>query len=163
MPAALAGPLGRVRSLWSTISVGQKVVIGLLVAGLVLGRFVFYRWIPAPTMAPLLSSLSSADASAMVEQLNSEGTSYELADGGGTIMVPQDQVYDLRLTMSGQGLPAGDDTGYSLLDQQGITTSAVQPQVTYQRALGGELATALEALDGVRSAVVRLAIPKEDV
>jgi flagellar M-ring protein FliF len=103
MPAALAGPLGRVRSLWSTISAGQKVVIGLLVAGLVLGGFVFYRWITAPTMAPLFSNLSSADASAIVEQLNAEGTSYELADGGGTIMVPQDQVYDLRLTMSGQG------------------------------------------------------------
>jgi flagellar M-ring protein FliF len=163
MPAALAGPLGRVRSLWSTISAGQKVVIGLLVAGLVLGGFVFYRWITAPTMAPLFSNLSSADASAIVEQLNAEGTSYELADGGGTIMVPQDQVYDLRLTMSGQGLPAGDDTGYSLLDEQGITTSEFQQQVTYQRALEGELANTLEALDGVKSAVVHLAIPKEDV
>ena len=36
MPAALAGPLNRVRTLLSTISPGQKIVIGLLVAGLVL-------------------------------------------------------------------------------------------------------------------------------
>ncbi len=163
MPAALAGPLDRVRSLWSTINVGQKIVIGLLVVGLALGGIFFYRWITAPTLSPLFSNLSSADASAIVEQLNAEGASYELADGGGTIMVAQDQVYDLRLSMSGQGLPAGDDTGYSLLDEQGITTSEFQQQVTYQRALEGELANTLEALEGVSSAVVHLAIPQEDV
>ncbi|MFP5330587.1 MAG: hypothetical protein ACLGHC_10710, partial [Alphaproteobacteria bacterium] len=38
-------------------------------------------------------------------------------------MVPNGQVYDLRLSMSGKGLPAGNDTGYALLDEQGITTS----------------------------------------
>jgi flagellar M-ring protein FliF len=163
MPAALAGPLDRVRSLWSTINVGQKIVIGLLVVGLALGGIFFYRWITAPTLSPLFSNLSSADASAIVEQLNAEGASYELADGGQTIMVSQEQVYDLRLSMSGQGLPAGEDTGYSLLDEQGITTSEFQQQVTYQRALEGELANTLEALEGVRSAVVHLAIPQEDV
>jgi flagellar M-ring protein FliF len=163
MPAALAGPLARVRSLLSTISVGQKIVIGLLVAGLALGGFVFFRWITAPTMSPLFSNLSSSDASAIVEELNAEGVSYSLADGGQTIMVANDQVYDLRLAMSGAGLPAGDDTGYALLDEQGITTSEFQQQVTYQRALEGELSKTLEALDGVKSAVVHLAIPQEDV
>ena len=63
MPAALAGPLGRVKTLLSTISVGQKIVIGLLLAGLVLGGFVFTRWITAPTLSPLFSNLASTDAS----------------------------------------------------------------------------------------------------
>ena len=48
-------------------------------------------------------------------------------------------MYDLRLTMSGQGLPAGRDTGYALLNEQGITTREFQQQATYQRALEGEL------------------------
>src|SRR3954452_16920137 len=163
MPAALAGPLARVRSLLSTISVGQKIVIGLLVVGLALGGFVFYRWITAPTMAPLFSNLASADASAIVDQLNTDGVSYTLADGGATIMVAQDVVNSERLVMSGKGLPASDSTGYSLLDQQGITTSEFQQQVTYQRALEGELSKTLEALDGVNSAVVHLALPKDEV
>src|SRR3712207_8210401 len=41
-------------------------------------------------------------------------------------------VYDLRLSMSGKGLPAGSETGYALLDEQGISTSEFQQQVTYQ-------------------------------
>jgi flagellar M-ring protein FliF len=78
-------------------------------------------------------------------------------------MVPNDQVYDLRLTMSGKGLPAGQDTGYALLDQQGITTSEFQQQVTYQRAIEGELEKTLEALKGVNTAVVHIAMPKDEV
>jgi flagellar M-ring protein FliF len=163
MPPALAGPLERIRSTLATISLGQKVVIGLLAAGLLLGGFFFVRWTTAPTMAPLFSNLASTDASAIVDELNASGVAYELADGGGTIMVANDQVYDLRLSMSGKGLPAGSDTGYALLEEQGITTSEFQQQVSYQRALEGELAKTLEALEGVRSAVVHVALPEDEV
>ncbi|MGY5884489.1 flagellar basal-body MS-ring/collar protein FliF [Modestobacter lacusdianchii] len=163
MPAALAGPLERIRTTLATISLGQKIVIGLLLAGLLLGGVFFTRWITAPTLSPLFSNLASTDASAIVEELNAQGVPYELADGGQTVMVAQDKVYDMRLAMSGKGLPAGNETGYSLLDEQGITTSEFQQQVSYQRALEGELSNTLKALDGVRSAVVHVALPKEDV
>jgi flagellar M-ring protein FliF len=163
MTSALAGTLERARSTFSTISLGQKVVIGLLLAGLLLGGFFFFRWITAPTQAPLFSNLASTDASAIVDELNAAGVAYELTDGGQTIMVAKDQVYDLRLSMSGKGLPAGQDTGYALLDEQGITTSEFQQQVTYQRALEGELSKTLESLAGVQSAVVHVALPEDEV
>jgi len=163
MPAALVGPLNRAKTLLATISLGQKIVIGLLLAGLVLGGFMFTRWITAPTMSPLYSNLASADASAIVEELNAEGVAYSLADGGGTIMVANDKVSALRLTMSGKGLPADNQSGYALLDEQGITTSEFQQQTTYQRALEGELANTLKALDGVNTAVVHIALPKDEV
>ena len=163
MKSALAGTVERARSTLSTISLGQKVVIGLLLVGLLLGGFFFFRWITAPTQAPLFSNLASADASAIVDELNAAGVAYELTDGGQTIMVAKDSVYDLRLSMSGKGLPAGQDTGYALLDEQGITTSEFQQQVTYQRALEGELSKTLESLDGVRSAVVHVALPEDEV
>src|SRR5688500_9024912 len=134
MKSALAGTVERARSTLSTISLGQKVVIGLLLVGLLLGGFFFFRWITAPTQAPLFSNLASADASAIVDELNAAGVAYELTDGGQTIMVAQDAVYDLRLSMSGKGLPAGEDTGYALLEDQGITTSEFQQQATYRVA-----------------------------
>ncbi|HEX2551250.1 MAG TPA: flagellar basal-body MS-ring/collar protein FliF, partial [Nocardioidaceae bacterium] len=163
MKSALAGTLERARSTFATISLGQKVVIGLLLVGLLLGGFFFFRWITAPTQAPLFSNLASADASAIVDQLNAGGVAYTLSDGGQTIMVDKNQVYDLRLQMSGKGLPAGQDTGYALLDQTGITTSEFQQQTTYQRALEGELSNTLEALKGVNTAVVHIAMPKDEV
>jgi flagellar M-ring protein FliF len=114
-------------------------------------------------MAPLFSNLASTDASAIVDELNAGGVAYELADGGQTILVANDAVYDLRLQMSGKGLPAGSDTGYALLDEQGITTSEFQQQTQYKRAIEGELANTLESLDGVQQAIVTVALPEEEV
>jgi len=144
MKSALAGTMERARSTFSTISLGQKVVIGLLLIGLLLGGFFFFRWITAPTQAPLFSNLASADASAIVDELNAGGVAYTLADGGQTIMVDKDAVYDLRLQMSGKGLPAGEDTGYALLEDQGITTPT---------AVGA--ATGLPAVEVVRLLIRR--------
>src|ERR1700712_3054995 len=106
MPPFLAGPMARIKSTLSAISLGQKVVIGLLTVGLILGGFFFYNWVTAPTYAPLFSNLAASDASAIVDQLNTQGVSYQLADGGATVMVPNDQVYNLRLSMSAKNLPS---------------------------------------------------------
>src|SRR5712671_2338437 len=121
---------------------GQKAVtlVGIVVLGV--GGFLFATWASAPTFAPLFSKLS---------------------DGGATILVPQSQVYDLRLKMAGQGLPAQADTGYALLDKQGLTTSDFMQNVDYQRALEGELGKTIKSIDGVQGATVHLALPQKDV
>jgi flagellar M-ring protein FliF len=148
---------------FGAFTTGQKAVTLVGVAVIVIGGFFFATWAAKPSYAPLFSNLSSADASAIVETLNADGTAYELADGGTTIMVPKDQVYDLRLKASGEGLPAEAETGYSLLDKQGVTTSEFMQQVGYQRALEGELSSTIKAIDGVKEANVHLVIPKKDV
>ena len=66
MQSALAGTLERARSAFAAVNPGQKVVIGLLLAGLLLGAVFFSRWITAPTQAPLFSNLASSDAAAIV-------------------------------------------------------------------------------------------------
>ena len=110
MPPFLAGPIARIKSTLSTITLGQKVMIGLLTAGLVLGGFIFFNWVTAPTYAPLFSNLAASDASAIVDQLNAQGVSYQLADGGATIMVPNTDVYNLRLSLSAKNLPSQRST-----------------------------------------------------
>lgn len=115
-------------------------------------------------MSPLFSSLSSKDASAIVDHLESAGVPYELTDGGSTILVPSEQLYTQRLAVASQGLPAHSEAGgYSLLDDMGMTSSEFQQQVTYQRALEGELARTVGALTGVEEASVRLALPEDSV
>src|SRR5256886_4330152 len=153
----------RLAKTFGAFTPGQKAVtlIGVVVLGV--GGFFFANWASAPSYAPLFSNLSSTDASAIVDKLNAGGTQYQLADGGATIMVPQSQVYDLRLKMSGQGLPAQTETGYSLLDKQGLTTSDFMQNVGFQRALEGELSKTIKSISGVQAAAVHLALPQKDV
>src|SRR3954452_12910912 len=98
----------RTTGTFSDFTPAQKLISALLVVGLAVGGLFFARWASAPSYSPLFSNLAPADASAIVEKLSAAGTPYELADGGGTIMVPKDAVYDARVSMSGQGLPEGD-------------------------------------------------------
>jgi flagellar M-ring protein FliF len=157
---ALAQRLGRTLGGFTT---GQKVIAALALVGVVIGGAAFTRWVGQPTYAPLFSNLAGSDASAIVDQLNADGVAYQLADGGQTVLVPNDVVYAERVKLSGAGLPAAEASGYSLLDQQGVTASQFQQQVTYQRALEGELAKTVQAINGVQTAVVHLAIPQKDV
>jgi flagellar M-ring protein FliF len=163
MPQQFNLVVRRMQRTVSGFTTGQKVVSVLVLAGLLLGGFAFARWASAPNYAPLFSNLASSDASAIVDKLNSASVPYKLTDGGQTILVPQDQVYAERLKMSGAGLPSAKNTGYSLLDQQGVTASQFQQQVAYQRAMEGELDNTIEAIGGVQTAIVHLAIPQQDV
>jgi flagellar M-ring protein FliF len=153
----------RLAGTFGSFTPGQKAVTVLGVIILAVGGYFFATWASQPSYAPLFSNLSSTDASAIVDKLSSNGTPYKLADGGATILVPQSQVYDVRLKMSGQGLPAQADSGYALLDKQGITTSEFMQNVDYQRALEGELARTIKSLDGVTAATVHLALPQKDI
>ncbi|MDP9418468.1 MAG: flagellar M-ring protein FliF [Actinomycetota bacterium] len=159
----LRNGLQRGTTTFSSFTAGQKAVTVLGLIALVIGGVFFFRWASTPAYAPLYTNLAPSDGSAIVEKLAAAGTPYKLANGGGTILVPRDSVYDLRLQMSGEGLPAGDDSGYSLLDKQGLSTSEFRQRVDYQRALEGELNNTLKAIDGVENAIVRLAMPEKDV
>jgi flagellar M-ring protein FliF len=163
MTDRLPAPVRKVGDTFKSFTPGQKAVTIFAVLALVIGGYFFATWAAKPAYAPLFSNLSSKDASAIVESLQGSGTPYELANGGATIMVPQDQVYDLRLQLSGEGLPGESDTGYALLDQQGITTSDFMQHTNYQRALEGELASTIKAIDGVEAATVHLVMPQKDV
>jgi flagellar M-ring protein FliF len=159
----LKGGLGRATQTFAGFSAGQKAVSIVAVLALAVGGLLLSRWSSTPSYAPLFTGLTPADASAIVDELTASGTPYQLADGGGSILVPRENVYDARVRVSGKGLPAGETTGYSMLDKQGVTASEFQQQVGFQRAMEGELSKTIEHIDGVESAVVHLAIPKKDV
>jgi flagellar M-ring protein FliF len=163
MSDRLPAPVRKVSDTFRSFTPGQKAVTVFAVVALAIGGYFFATWASTPSYSALFSNLSSKDASAIVESLQKSGTSYELANGGTTIMVPQDQVYDLRLQLSGEGLPGESDTGYALLDQQGITTSDFMQHTNYQRALEGELASTIKSIDGVEAATVHLVMPQKDV
>ncbi len=162
MSDALQTALGKARSAMSGFTPGQIGVIGVAIAALVAAGIFLSRMNAAP-FTPLYSNLASADAAKVVQELDAAGVAYQLEDGGNTILVPQDKVYAERIALSGKGIPSASQSGYALLDQQGITTSEFMQNVTYQRAVEGELASTIGAIDGVQSATVHLALPAKSV
>lgn len=164
MKQNLANTLTRLRTTFMSFTLGQRLVAVVGTCALLLAAFMVFRWVSTPNYAPLYSNLASEDASSVIDELDAEGVPYELADGGSTIMVPRDKVYSTRITLSGQGLPANSTAGgYSILDGQDISTSDFQEQTDFKRAMEGELTKTIEAIDGVNTAVVHLAMPEKRV
>jgi flagellar M-ring protein FliF len=157
---------GTARRLWQqfqAFSPGQKAVSIVAALALVIGGAVFALHTSKPSYSPLFTNLAPSDASAMVDKLNSAKIPYQLTDGGTAILVPEKDVYTERLAMSSAGLPASSQSGYSLLDKEGVTTSEFKEHVDYQRALEGELSNTIGSIQGVQAAQVHLAIPQQDV
>ncbi|PJJ73290.1 flagellar M-ring protein FliF [Diaminobutyricimonas aerilata] len=163
MPAQVTGVFRRLAHAVREFTVAQRTIALIGLAAVVLGGIALGTWLTRPAFAPLFSGLAASDASEIVDQLRTDGVPYELTDGGSTIMVPADRVDQERLQAASAGLPSADTGGYALLDSMGVTSSEFQQSVTYKRALEGELATTIEALEGVSTASVRLAIPEETV
>jgi flagellar M-ring protein FliF len=163
MRQQLTGRLQSLQRSFAAFTAGQKTIAVIGGAALLLGAILVFRWAAAPSYAPLFTNVAPADASAIVDQLESSGTPYELADGGATIMVPRADVYDTRIRLSGEGLPSQGTDGYALLDNQDLSTSQFQEQTGYKRAMEGELEKTIEALDPVDTAVVHIAMPQQEL
>ncbi|MGE4452138.1 flagellar basal-body MS-ring/collar protein FliF [Castellaniella sp.] len=140
----------------------RPVLLGLGAAILAL-LVVAALWMREPEYRTLFSNVEARDGGAIVSVLNQRNIPYKFADNGATILVPADQVYALRLQLAEQGLPRGGSVGFELLDEPKFGASQFSEQITYQRALEGELARSIEALQPVKSARVHLAIPRQSL
>src|SRR4029077_11469436 len=74
---------------------------------------------------------------------------------------PRDRVTRLRMKFAEGGLPKGGGVGYEIFDKSDTlgTTSFVQ-NINHLRALEGELASTIKALDRVQAARVHLVLPE---
>jgi flagellar M-ring protein FliF len=140
---------------------GQKAMTILGVVAVVLASMTFMRWASTPNYVPLYTGLSSEDAGNVTAELDAQNVDYKIAGDGGTIMVSKQDVYKTRISLSSKGIPASGGDSYALLDKQGITTDQFTRNVTYQRALQGELAKTIQVIDGVQGATVTLTIPPQ--
>ncbi|MGH3704254.1 MAG: flagellar basal-body MS-ring/collar protein FliF [Agromyces sp.] len=163
MPAPVRAGLARLGAIVGGFSIAQRVLTLLGVAVLAVGIVAVGAWLSKPAYTPLFSGLSGADASAVVEQLRGSNVPYQLAEGGSTVLVPEEVVYEERIKAASAGLPVSSTGGYALLDSMGVTTSAFQQSVTYKRAIEGELAKTISSIQGVSAASVQLALPEETV
>jgi flagellar M-ring protein FliF len=157
----ITGRLQQLQRTFATFTTGQKTVAVIGGLALLLAAGMAFRWASTPAYAPLFTNIAPADASAVIDQLEAQGTPYKLAGGGSTILVPQAEVYDARIQLSGEGLPSQSADGYGILDKQSLSTSQFQEKTSYKRAIEGELESTIEALDAVQTAVVHVAMPQE--
>lgn len=137
------------------LSVGAAITIAIMVG--------VWLWSQTPDYKVLFSNFNDRDGGAIVASLQQLNIPYKYSDGGSAILVPANQVHDVRLKLAAQGLPKGGNVGFELMENQKLGISQFLEQVNFQRALEGELARSIQAVSAVQTARVHLAIPKSQV
>lgn len=140
---------------------GQKLAILVLVAGGMASLFTMSLWLKAPDYQLLYAKLAPADAAKIVDVLKSDKVPYELSQGGQTIHIPADAIYETRLKLASEGLPEGGEVGMEIFEENALGMTEFIQKLNYQRALQGELSRTIKSLDAIDQARVHLVIPKD--
>jgi flagellar M-ring protein FliF len=134
------------------------VAAGVLAVAVLL--FAIWYWALRVPYLPTFTELKSSDAATIVAELDRLKTPYRVADGGATILLPEDRVDATRVSILGGDLPIKGAVGFELFNKTDMGLSEFAQKINYQRALQGELARTIMALEGVDTARVHLSLPE---
>src|SRR6201995_192870 len=137
---------------------GWAMIIGSVVGGIAFLMIVM-SMASKPSYSTLEAGIDPAQTGKITSTLSAQGISYQLQNNGTAVAVDSSQTAKARVALATAGLLPTQQPGFSLLDKQQLGQSNFQQQLTYERALEGQLAQTIETIDGVPSATVNLVIP----
>jgi len=139
----------QIRAVWQRLSLVQRALLMAVAMTFAIVCGLLVHWARQPEMRLLYQELAPDEASKITETIAEKGVAYKLRNGGTSIYVPKESVYQLRLDMAKEGLPSGEQSGYKLFDNESIGTSPFVQSVNLKRAVQDELAKSIQMIDGV--------------
>ncbi len=153
----------RTALLFRSLPIAHKVGIGAAIAVVALAGFVFVQWISSPSYSVLASGVEATELGDITAELEAGGIAYQVKNGGDRIMVPRGDFAKAKAALADAGIvtdASTRDRGYELLDAQSFGLSSNLERINVQRALEGELARSVRAMDLIEDAVVHLVLPE---
>ena len=141
-----------IRQILLFVGVAAAVAVGVAMA----------LWSQGENYTPLYSGLGDRDLGEITAQLDSAKVPYKLDSGNGSLLVPADRKYQVRMQLASSGLPHG--TGLGVEEMSGRTSFGQTPfmeNALYVRAVENELARTIGAMQPVEMARVHLALPPQ--
>lgn len=151
------------QNMWQKLNKSVQILIiilTILMAGL-FGYLIFRG--ASNNYQPLFTNLTTEDTAAIVERLDENNVEYQLGGNGNTILVPESEIYRLRLDMASAGLPDQGVVGFEIFDNSEFGTTEFERRVNYYRALGGELSRSIQSIAGIEFARVQITPPEESL
>jgi flagellar M-ring protein FliF len=114
-----------------------------------------------PSQAVLFADLGERDLATLGEELRKKKIAFEVGEDGRSLLVPQADVHRIRMQLMAQDLALQGNVGFELFNGSDLGMTEFVQKVNFQRALQGELARTIQAMDEVQSARVHLALPEQ--
>ncbi len=147
-------------AIWKQLGVNQRLSLVLATLVVLGGLIGLALWSHRTDYGLLYGRLDEAEAAKIVAALEADKVPYKIGAGGGSILVPTDRVYPLRMQLAGKGLPKGDGVGFEIFEKNNFGISDFVQRVNYLRAVQGELARTISQLDEIEAARVMIVMPE---
>jgi len=146
------------KTFWQDWSTQKRVtLIGGALVIIAIGAALAW-WSMRPRFETLFSELKETDAAEISAALDTLQVPHRFADGGATLLVPSDAVYDTRMKLVAQGVPHGGSVGFESFKDSDFGVTEFAQRVNYQRALQGELERTIGSIAEVASVRVHLTL-----
>jgi flagellar M-ring protein FliF len=154
------GMLARIREIWASMTLNQKVVSGAVILAFLAASVWITNLNTMTRYSVLFAQIESKDAGAITSFLDQQKIPYKVTQNGTAIEVPSNRADRLKMELSAQGLPSSGIVGYEILDTTNFGMPDFLLKINYRRAMEGELSRTLRTLDAVEDARVKIAIPE---
>ncbi len=145
---------------WQSLNGPKRIAvmasIALLLGGLISLFFIGDR----SEMVYLYPNLTEQDNNEILVELRKQRVTNFVMDDKG-VKVPAEMVMPLRLKLAEEGLPTRGTIGWEKFDDQDFTRTEFEQNINRLRAIQGELARTITAIDGITSARVHIVMPKK--
>jgi flagellar M-ring protein FliF len=145
--------------IWKQLGLNQRISIVLASAVVCAGLAAMMYWSSRTDFSLLYGKLEEGEASKIIAALDESKVPYQIR-GAGSIYVPSDKVYQVRMQMAGKGIPRGDGVGFEIFDKANFGISDFVQRANYTRAVQGELARTISQLDQIENARVMIVMPE---
>ncbi len=138
-------------------------MLGGSVAAAIVFLMLVMNFASAKSYSTLETGLDPAQTGKITSALDAKGIGYQIQNGGTALAVNSSQVSQARIALATAGLLGigSQQPGFELLNSSQLGASNFQQQVTYQRALEGQLDQTIEQIQGIDSATVNLVLPDQ--
>jgi flagellar M-ring protein FliF len=135
------------------------LIAGAATIGAILFVYLFLHTVSKPTYTTVVSGVDPSQTGKMTSTLSEHGIGFQLQNNGTALAVQANQTSQARVALAGANLLGNTQPDFSLFEKQNLGESNFQQQVTYQRALQGQLAETIDSVQGVSGAQVELVVP----
>jgi flagellar M-ring protein FliF len=136
------------------------IIGGGFAVAAILFIYIFLHTVSQPNYSTLVSGVDPSQTGKMTSTLSAQGISFQLQNNGTAIAVQSNETSKARVALAGADLLSGNSQpGFEIFDKQNLGESNFQQQVTYQRALQGQLSQTIDSVQGVSGAQVELVLP----
>jgi flagellar M-ring protein FliF len=148
-------------AIWQRMSTSRRTVLVTVAVFVLAGVVGVVVWSSQVEYRLLVSGLSAEDAGAITAKLQTQGVSFKLGAGGTAILVPSDQLAQVRVSLANDGMSARGGKGFEIFDESSLGMTPFVQNVNYGRALQAELARSIMQMDSIASARVHIVRPEQ--